>query len=106
MLGKFWRDKPLEGMTAGGCRGEFNERFVAKDKVRRSVGGSGFRFAPMPDFAKDRKGGTIQAVAAFKPPNNVGIGLPNLRAIGDEPGTGFLMPAQAAFGFQVALQPV
>ena len=90
--------------SSGGCN--INKGLVTDDEERRLVAGKGFAFAPVPEFAQDGQGRAAQEMAAFEAPDGVGVGgLPG-SAIANEAGAGFLVPIEAAFGFEFFLELV
>ncbi len=82
-------------VTSGGG-GDLRDGLVAKNEVGRAIGGDGFLFAPMPNFAHDGEAEPGKLVAAANAPDVVRIMGGRPGAFGDEAGAGFLKPAEAA----------
>ena len=82
-----------------------SKHIVTQDEERRAVGGDGFGFAPLPQFAENGQCWTAEGVAAFDAPNGIEIGGAETGGFVNEACAGFFVPGEAALLLEFKLEP-
>ena len=100
------RHERIDGLTGGRGQCDGNDRIVAENEERRTIGRARLLFAPVPDFPKDSQPQAAQAAARLDAPHLVGIRGGEVDGVGDQPRARFLVPSEPAFGGQVGTEQV
>jgi hypothetical protein len=98
--GHLGRQDVIERLLRGGGLGDIHHAFVTQDKKRRTAISDGFFLAPLPKLAQNGEGRAVQDGTALHAPNGIGVHDLRLRTFFNQARTGFLMPREAAFGFE------
>jgi len=67
-------------ICGGGCS-DVHEFFMIQNEKRGAIGGDGFSFAPVPEFAQNGERVAAQCVAALDAPDRIEIGGLQTRGI-------------------------
>ena len=60
-------------LVRGGGGGDGHEFFVVQNEKRRTIGGNGLAFAPLPKFAQNGQRAAVQRVAALDAPDGIHV---------------------------------